>query len=129
MDATTEKAHRYRCRAFAALPATEAKASCEIVTHSNRATARLAREMGLMKGAAARAATKTGLFCQVLVDQDQLLEKLDIGKDGVAHCGQSEVVRNRRLPQKECLFKFLAGVTPPSSALRDQIDAQTHQVG
>jgi hypothetical protein len=55
------------------------------------------------------AATKTGLFCQVPIDQDQLLKKLDVDKVGVAHCGQSEVVRNRRLPQKECLFKFLAG--------------------
>jgi hypothetical protein len=37
-------------------------------------------------------------------------------------------VRNQRLPQKERLFKFLAGVTPPSSTLRDQNDAKTHQV-
>ena len=81
-----------------------------------------------MKWAAAGAAKNTGPVGQILVDQDQLLEKLDVGKDGVAHCGQSEVVRNRRLPQKERLFKFLAGVTPPSSTLRDQNRAKTHQV-
>lgn len=81
-----------------------------------------------MKWTATEAATKTGLVGQILVDQDQLLEKLDVAEDGVSHCGQSEVVGNRRLPQKERLFKFLAGVTPSSSTLRDQNRAETHQV-
>lgn len=52
-----------------------------------------------MKWAATRAAKNTGLVCQILVDQNQLLKKLDVAKDRVAHCGQSEVVRNLRLPQ------------------------------
>lgn len=72
---------------------------------------------------------KAGLFGQVFVDLGQLLKKFDVGKESVAHCGQSEVVGNRRLPQKERLFKFLAGVTPQSSALRDQNGVQIQQVG
>jgi hypothetical protein len=81
-----------------------------------------------MQWPATGAAKNPGLVSQILIDQDQLLEKLDVGKDGVAHCGQSEVVRNRRLPQKERLFKFFAGGTPSSSTLRDQNRAKTHQV-
>ena len=81
-----------------------------------------------MKWAATGATKKAGLVGQILVDQQQLLKKLDVVKDGMAHCGQSEVVRNLRLPQKERLFKFLAGVTPPSSTLRDQNRTKTHQV-
>lgn len=82
-----------------------------------------------MKGATTRAAKSASLLGQVMIDPDQLLEKLDIVKDDVAHCGQSKVVRNRRLPQKERLFKFLAGVTPPPSALCDQNPIKNHQVG
>ncbi len=73
-----------------------------------------------MKRAATRAAKSTGLLGQLLIDQKQYFEILDVGKKRVAHCGQSEVVRNRRLPQKARLFKFLAGVTPQSSTLSDQ---------
>ncbi len=65
-----------------------------------------------MERSAARAALKAGLFGQVLVDLGQLLKKLDVGKESVAHCGQSEVVGNLRLPQKERLFKFPAGGHP-----------------
>lgn len=81
-----------------------------------------------MKNAAAWAALESGLFGQIAVDLDQLLKELDIVNEGVAHCGQSEVLRNRRLPQKDRLFKFLAGVTPTSIALRDQYGVKTHQV-
>jgi hypothetical protein len=41
---------------------------------------------------------KAGLVGQFQIDQDQLLEKLDVGK-GMAHCGQSEVVRTGDSPQ------------------------------
>ena len=81
-----------------------------------------------MKGAATGTATKAGLLGQILIDQDQLLEKLDVGQKSVAHWRQSEVVRNQSLPQKARLFKFLAGVSPPPSALLDQNSSQTHQV-
>ena len=99
MHPPAKKAYGYRRHAPAALRATEAESSGEIVANLARAAARFAREVGLVEGAAARAALEACLVSQVLIDQDQLLEKLDIGKDGVAHCGQSEVVGNRRLPQ------------------------------
>ena len=99
MNAPSKETHRYRRDAPAALAAAETETQGEIVAHLDRTATRLAREMRLMKGTAARTAMLAGLVSQVLIDLDQLLEKLDIGKDGVAHCGQSEVVRNRRLPQ------------------------------
>lgn len=81
-----------------------------------------------MKCAAADASLEAGLISQITVDLDQLMEKLEVVNEGVAHCGQSEVVRNRRLPQKERLFKFLAGATPPHITLRDQNGVEIHQV-
>ena len=81
-----------------------------------------------MKDATAWAVLKSGLFGQIVVDLKQLLKDLDIVNESVAHCGQSEVVRNRRLPQKDRLFKFLAGATPTPIALRDQYGVKTHQV-
>ena len=107
----------------------KAPALDEIFAYFGWATAWLARKVGLMERASTRAALKARLLGQVLVDLGQLLKKLDVGKESVAHCGQSEVVGNRRLPQKERLFKFFAGVTPPPSALRDQNGVQILQVG
>ena len=99
MNTPTEEPHRHRRDAPAALAATETETHGEILSDRPWTAARLAREMGLMKWATTGAAKKAGLIGQILVDQEQLLEKLDIAKDGVAHCGQSEVVGNRRLPQ------------------------------
>lgn len=52
-----------------------------------------------MKHTAAWTAAESGLLGQSAVDLEQLSEKLDVVNEGVAHCRQSEVLRNRRLPQ------------------------------
>lgn len=128
MNPAAKESYRWRRHAPSTPVAAKAETRTEIVEHLAQATARLARKVSLMKNAAAWAALESGLFGQIAVDLDQLLKELDIVNEGVAHCGQSKVVRNRRLPQKDRLFKILAGVTPTPIALRDQYGVKTHQV-
>ncbi len=78
MNAPSKETHRYGRDTSAALAATKAEALGEIRPDLRRTATRFARKISLVKSAATGAAKKTGLVSQILVDLNQLLEKLDI---------------------------------------------------
>ena len=57
-----------------------------VVPHTNGAASRLARVVGAVQRAPARATIAAHARCQVMVDAQQQREELRVVQEGMAHC-------------------------------------------